>query len=393
MRHARPLSPTEFPTEPIHDREIERPAVAPSSLAAKDRFMPTTELEAVRTTSTRTGETIPELLAEQVRFRPEDVAVVHRDRSFTYRRLADDSALVAAYLRHLGAGPDDRIGVLADPSYDLALGTWGILRAGSAYLPLSPDYPAERLRFMIEDARAAIVFVQDELRPRLRELAPADTRVVTLSDARAFGRAQGITGADDGTLPPLPSPEPHHLAYVIYTSGSTGRPKGVMIEHRSLANQLRWLHNNHGLDERRRVLQKTPTSFDAAQWELLAPACGATVVMGEPGLYRDPDRMAEHIARHRITTLQCVPTCCGRCSTSKKRHGSPRSTSSSAGVRSSPGNSPGAARRPCRTPPSSTCTGRRSAPSTPRPTPSIRPPCGRDPGRCRSAPRPPTPSI
>ncbi|WP_254876042.1 amino acid adenylation domain-containing protein [Streptomyces sp. CAI-85] len=270
--------------------------------------MPTTELEAVRTTSTRTGETIPELLAEQVRFRPEDVAVVHRDRSYTYRRLADDSALVAAYLRHLGAGPDDRIGVLADPSYDLALGTWGILRAGSAYLPLSPDYPAERLRFMIEDARAAVVFVQEELRPRLRELAPADTRVVSLSDARAFGRAQGITGADDGTLPPLPSPEPHHLAYVIYTSGSTGRPKGVMIEHRSLANQLRWLHESHGLDERRRVLQKTPTSFDAAQWELLAPACGATVVMGEPGLYRDPDRMAEHIARHRITTLQCVPT-------------------------------------------------------------------------------------
>ncbi|MFJ6728622.1 amino acid adenylation domain-containing protein [Streptomyces sp. NPDC091281] len=278
--------------------------------------MPTTELEAVRTATTdssvRTGETIPELLAEQVRARAEDVAVVHRDRSFTYRRLADDSALLAAYLRHLGTVPDDRVGVFAAPSYDLALGTWGILRSGGAYLPLSPDYPDERLRFMIEDARAGVVFTQPELRGRLRELAPPGTRVVTWSDARAYGRAHHVTGQDDGAPPDpsaaVPGPRPHHLAYVIYTSGSTGRPKGVMIEHRSLAGQLRWLHGTHGLDERRRVLQKTPTSFDAAQWELLAPAVGATVVMGEPGLHRDPDRIAAHIARHRITTLQCVPT-------------------------------------------------------------------------------------
>jgi amino acid adenylation domain-containing protein len=267
--------------------------------------MPTTELEDVRITTARAGETIPDLLAEQLRSRPDEIAVVHRDRSLSYRRLAADSALVADYLRHLGAAPDDRIGVFAAPSLDLALGTWGILRAGSAYLPLSPDYPAERLRFMIEDSRAAIVFVQPELRSRLRELAPASTRLVTLGDARAYAATRRAARHEDG---PPSGPRPHHLAYVIYTSGSTGRPKGVMIEHRSLANQLRWLHDVHGLDAGSRVLQKTPTSFDAAQWELLAPACGGTVVLGEPGLHRDPDRIAEHIARHRITTLQCVPT-------------------------------------------------------------------------------------
>lgn len=273
--------------------------------------MPTTELEDVRITTRQAGETVPGLLAEQVRAHPDDIAVVHGDSSYSYRRLDDDSELVAAYLRHLGAAPDDRIGVFAAPSYDLALGTWGILRAGGAYLPLSPDYPSERLRFMIEDSRADLVFVQPELLPRLRELAPASTRLVTLADAEAYALARLGHDQHDSSPPgsaPADGPRPHHLAYVIYTSGSTGRPKGVMIEHRSLANQLRWLRERHGLDARRRVLQKTPTSFDAAQWELLAPACGSTVVLGEPGLHRDPDRIAEHIARHRITTLQCVPT-------------------------------------------------------------------------------------
>ncbi|MEU2729804.1 amino acid adenylation domain-containing protein [Streptomyces griseoviridis] len=268
--------------------------------------MPTTELEDVRITTAGAGETIPELLAERVRSHPDGIAVVHGDSTFTYRRLADDSAVVAAYLRHLGASADDRVGVFAAPSYDLALGTWGILQAGSAYLPLSPDYPPERLRFMIEDSRASVVFVQPELRERMRELAPPSTRLITLDDARAHALAHPGGARHAGA--PAEGPRPHHLAYVIYTSGSTGQPKGVMIEHRALANQLRWLHERHGLDARRRVLQKTPTSFDAAQWELLAPACGATVVLGEPGLHRDPDKIAAHIARHRITTLQCVPT-------------------------------------------------------------------------------------
>ncbi|MER7972321.1 amino acid adenylation domain-containing protein [Streptomyces sp. NPDC096080] len=264
--------------------------------------MPTTQLEDVRIPTAPTGETIPGLPAERVRSHPDGVAVVHGDTTYTYRRLDEESAVVAAHLRRLGASADDRIGVFAGPSWDLAVGTWGILRAGSAYLPLSPDYPPERLRFMIEDSRASVVLVQPELRERLRDLAPPSTRLITLDDARAH--AVGGPPSDV----PEDGPKPHHLAYVIYTSGSTGQPKGVMIEHRSLANQLRWLHDRHGIDGRRRVLQKTPTSFDAAQWELLAPACGATVVLGEPGLHRDPDRIAAHIARHRITTLQCVPT-------------------------------------------------------------------------------------
>jgi amino acid adenylation domain-containing protein len=102
--------------------------------------------------------------------------------------------------------------------------------------------------------------------------------------------------------------QPEHLAYIIYTSGSTGRPKGVMIEHRSIVNQMRWLRAAYRLDRERIVLQKTPMSFDAAQWEILAPSCGSTVVMGDPGMHREPERLIEAIMRHGVTTLQCVPT-------------------------------------------------------------------------------------
>lgn len=259
------------------------------------------ELEDIDTESAAAVQSITGMLAEQVANRPDDTAAVHRDTALTYRELDARSAALAGRVRAAGAGPDTCVGVYAEPSLDLMTGVWGVLRSGAAYLPLSPDYPDERLRHMLEDSRTAIVVVQPHLRERLERLAPAGTTVVTAADAQAYAdRHPDLPGPAD--------PRPRHLAYVIYTSGSTGRPKGVMIEHRSIAAQMRWLRATHGLDHRRRVLQKTPISFDAAQWELLAPACGATAVMGEAGLYRDPDRIARHVRRHRITTLQCVPT-------------------------------------------------------------------------------------
>ncbi|NTZ10062.1 AMP-binding protein, partial [Burkholderia metallica] len=98
------------------------------------------------------------------------------------------------------------------------------------------------------------------------------------------------------------------LAYVIYTSGSTGKPKGVMIEHRSIVNQMRWLAGSCGLGPGKTLLHKTPISFDAAQWEMLAPATGCTLVVGRPGVHRSVDELIDTIVRYQVTTLQCVPT-------------------------------------------------------------------------------------
>ncbi|MGW5051340.1 amino acid adenylation domain-containing protein [Actinokineospora sp. NPDC004072] len=237
--------------------------------------------------------TLPELLAEQVRLRPDAVAVVHGQRALDFRGLQERAAAVAGRLRELGVGGDDRVGLFVEPSVDLLVGAWGVLLAGAAYLPLSPEYPEDRLRYMVDDARVRVVFTQEELAGRVAQLAPAGTTVVTAADVAE---------------PAAVVPDPRELAYVIYTSGSTGKPKGVMIEHRSVVSQLGWLRAEQGIGPGAVVLQKTPMSFDAAQWEILAPACGATVVMGDPGVYRDPERLIETIREHGVTTLQCVPT-------------------------------------------------------------------------------------
>ncbi|MBM7117218.1 amino acid adenylation domain-containing protein [Archangium primigenium] len=249
-------------------------------------------------------KSLPALLWEQVGLRPQATAVVYGEERLSYEALAERAAELSAYLRWLGVAPDECVGLFVEPSLDLMVGAWGILLSGAAYLPLSPEYPEERLRYMIEDSRSRILFCQDTLKAKLAELAPRDTRIVTLEEAAAFARAQPRAPSLETDI----HPRPGNLAYIIYTSGSTGKPKGVMIEHRSIVNQMHWLKTVHGLNESTVVLQKTPMSFDAAQWEILALACGARVVMGGPGVYRDPERLIQTIARHGVTTLQCVPT-------------------------------------------------------------------------------------
>jgi amino acid adenylation domain-containing protein len=249
-------------------------------------------------------ECLPDLLREQVRVRPDSVAVVFDEESLTYRELAGRSAELAACLRHLGVSPDDCVGIFVEPSIDLMVGAWGILFSGGAYVPMSPEYPEERLRYMIEDARAGVIFTQEKLRDRLAELAPDGTKIVTPKDAAQFARS--AAAPLEGESPA--GPRPDSLAYVIYTSGSTGKPKGVMIEHRSIVNQMHWMREVQGLGPDKVVLHKTPMSFDAAQWEILSPVCGSRVVMGRPGVYRDPEGLLETITKHDVTTVQCVPT-------------------------------------------------------------------------------------
>ncbi|MFJ8910034.1 amino acid adenylation domain-containing protein [Amycolatopsis sp. NPDC102389] len=244
----------------------------------------------------RSGTCLTDLLRHFSDTRPASVAVVDGDREMTFRGLEEASAELAAHLAGLGIGTDDTVGLHVEPSLELMAGAWGILAAGAAYLPLSPEYPEERLRYMLEDSGTGVVVTQPHLAGRLAGLAPAGTRIVSVTDSA------GATGA-------VPrGPRPDSLAYVIYTSGSTGKPKGVMIEHHSVVSQLRWLRACGHLDTTVTVLQKTPMSFDAAQWEILAPATGARVVMSPPGSFRDPEALIDTVVKHGVTTLQCVPT-------------------------------------------------------------------------------------
>ncbi|OKJ60221.1 amino acid adenylation protein [Streptomyces sp. CB02009] len=246
--------------------------------------------------------TLDRLLYAETLHRPDATAVAHEHETLTFRELSEGALVLAQYLRFLGAAADTRVGVHTDPSLELVTATWGTVCSGAAYVPLSPEYPEERVRYMIEDSSARIVVTQEHLRARVTDLAPPGTTVVTLADAvRHAWRTAGE------------EPEPYDiretdLAYVIYTSGSTGRPKGVMVEHRSIAAQMRWMAAEHRLAPGAVVLQKTPMSFDAAQWEILAPAVGARVAVGPPGVHRDPEALVDTVRRHGATMLQGVPT-------------------------------------------------------------------------------------
>ncbi|MFC5661619.1 amino acid adenylation domain-containing protein [Kitasatospora misakiensis] len=260
---------------------------------------------------------LPDLLRAQVTARPDATAVTGDGVRLSFRELGAAADALAAHLHRLGVAADDCVGLYTEPSPELMTGAWGILHAGAAYLPLSPEYPEERIRWMIESSGTRVIVAQERLRSRLAELVPPGTRIVTPADLpdQADPPDPGESthdGRHHGHIPHQghgpDGPGPESLAYVIYTSGSTGRPKGVMIEHHSIVSQLRWLADAGHLGPDATVLQKTPMSFDAAQWEILAPAAGAHVVMGAPGVYRDPEALIDTVLAHGVTTLQCVPT-------------------------------------------------------------------------------------
>ncbi|MFG3037660.1 amino acid adenylation domain-containing protein [Streptomyces sp. NPDC048330] len=242
--------------------------------------------------------TLDRMLHAQTLEDPHATAVTWGEGSLSFGELAEAALVVAGRLRGLGVGADTRVGVFVEPSCELVVGVWGVVCAGAAYVPLSPEYPEERVRYMIEDSGTRIVVTQEHLRHRVAELAPRGTRILTLD---------GPAEVED------PGPPPYtiaatDLAYVIYTSGSTGRPKGVMVEHRSIVSQMRWMAEEHGLGPGAVVTQKTPMSFDAAQWEILAPAVGASVAVGPPGVYRDPEGLIDAVRAQGATMLQGVPT-------------------------------------------------------------------------------------
>ncbi|HKV12008.1 MAG TPA: amino acid adenylation domain-containing protein, partial [Thermoanaerobaculia bacterium] len=204
---------------------------------------------------------------------------------------------LALRLRELGVGSEVPVGVCAERSPEMVVGLLAVLEAGGAYLPLDPDYPQDRLAFMLADSAVPVVLAQERLLDRLPEHG---ARVVLLDDVAAPGPEVG---------PIASGVRPENLAYVIYTSGSTGRPKGTMNTHRGIVNRLLWMQEEYGLTAGDRVLQKTPFSFDVSVWEFFWPLLtGARLVMAKPGGHQDPGYLVRTIQEEEITTLHFVPS-------------------------------------------------------------------------------------
>jgi amino acid adenylation domain-containing protein len=240
-----------------------------------------------------------QLFEAQAAQTPGAVALVYEDAELTYAELNRRANQLAHYLQKFGAGADARVGILLERSPELVVGLLGTLKAGAAYVPLDPSYPAERLAFMLADARVRVLLTVRQL----AEAVPGHAADVVCLDLDAEA-----IGAETGEHAPPTDVVAENLAYVIYTSGSTGRPKGAMLAHRGVVNSVWWMQRAHRLNADDATLLKTPLGFDASVWELFWPlSCGARVVIARPGGQKDTGYLVETIRKHLVTTIYFVP--------------------------------------------------------------------------------------
>ncbi|MDC0671967.1 non-ribosomal peptide synthetase [Nannocystis radixulma] len=239
----------------------------------------------------------------RVRENPDAVAAIfddgREDSTLTYAALNARANQLARHLQRLGVGRETLVALHLAPSLDVLVAILGVFKAGAAYVPLDPEYPAERIEFMLSDAQPAVVVTHRRLdRLRWEHGAP----VVCLDDD---GPRLDALAADDVAS----AVGPGDLAYVIYTSGSTGRPKGVMTEHRNLSNlievQARLAETGPG----ERLSQFASLCFDASVLEIcLALGTGATVCMGTREVLAPGAPLLGFLARHGVTTMVATPS-------------------------------------------------------------------------------------
>ena len=246
--------------------------------------------------------TLQELIEAQFAERGSAIAVIcDHDKVFGVPSLASaelnkKANQLAHSLRATGIGPGHIVALMVERSFAMMIGILGIIKAGAAYLPLSPDNPPARTDYMLKDAEVRVLLMHTKTAKK----TTFDGLIVNLDDPGTY------RGPEEN---PVIVNEARNLAYVIYTSGSTGKPKGVMIEHRSVVNRLHWMQSSYPIDRDDVILQKTPCYFDVSVWELFWWALqGAKLCFLMPGGERIPLAIIETIRRHRVTVLHFVPS-------------------------------------------------------------------------------------
>ncbi|WP_262844593.1 non-ribosomal peptide synthase/polyketide synthase, partial [Sphaerisporangium corydalis] len=284
-----------------------QPISAPDVLTPGERERVLVGWNATAATEYPTGACAHELFEWRARVDPEAVAVVHGDRRFTYAELDARADRLAAVLTARGVTLEHRV-ALAMPSSDLwVTAILAVLKAGAAFVPIDPGYPAERVRYMLGDAAPVLLLSTSEWAGGLPETT---TPVLLLDDPATFGPA----AFDPATFDPArdaprdrPAPMLANAAYVIYTSGSSGRPKGVIVSHAGIGAIVAGQIHRQEVGPGSKILQLVSTSFDAALWDLFgAVLSGATLVLpaGERPLGRD---LVDYVARHGVTHVALPP--------------------------------------------------------------------------------------
>ncbi len=228
---------------------------------------------------------------------PDHLALICDEQQMTYRELEQCSNQLAHYLGSRGIGVGAKVGLLLERSIEVYIAILGILKAGAAYVPIDPDYPADRVQYILSDSEVALLLTSTTMLSKHPDLhCPSfcfDLQVIS-------------------ALPTTPTGveiSPTELCYIIYTSGSSGRPKGVMLEHRSVASFVWSARDVYGVRSTDRFYQGFSIAFDASIEEIwLTFAAGATLVVGTAEMVRAGSELARILTRLEVTIFSCVPT-------------------------------------------------------------------------------------
>ncbi|QRK05993.1 amino acid adenylation domain-containing protein [Archangium violaceum] len=270
-----------------------------SELRAQRVLPPSEQLsarEALNATSAPIPDkSLPQLLAEQAALRPQHRAVVSSSKVLTYEELTRRAFHLGQRLASLGARTDAPVAVVMEKGWEQVVAVYAIHSAGAPYLPVDPEVPPERLRYLLQQGEVRLVLTQPQLDARLSWPEGVQRLLV-----------------EDGPVPepvaPAALPRSNDLAYVLYTSGSTGLPKGVMIEHRSVINRILDINARFAVGPEDKALALTALHHDLSVYDLFgALAAGATLVIPDADKVKDPSHQAEWMAREGITFWNSVP--------------------------------------------------------------------------------------
>jgi amino acid adenylation domain-containing protein len=273
----------------------------PEKMLNKVEMLPEDEKKRILFDFNQTQMTYPnekllqQLYEEQAGKTPDAAAVVFEDKIISYLDLNRRSNQVASLLRKKGIGADKIVGLQMNRSIELIVAILGILKAGGAYMPIEPDYPLERVQYMLRDANAMLVLTD----------SPEDT----ICGVEAINICDAVLFDGENADNPITVNASNHLAYIIYTSGSTGEPKGVMITHQSLHNFVKAVKQVIPFGKDSVVLSVTNICFDIFVFEIFTSLLsGSKVVLTNKDEQRLPHLLAGLIERHHVTTLLTTPT-------------------------------------------------------------------------------------
>jgi len=248
------------------------------------------------------GLLLHEIFEAQAQRWPNRAAVEFGSRTATYAELNARANQLARYLRARAVGRGAAVAMLLPRSIEAYTSILGILKAGAAYVPIDPEYPPDRIAWILADSGACALLTNSDLAARSQVFSGPAILIDVESDRIAVESSEDLPRDEE-------SAHPEDLCYVIYTSGSTGRPKGVMVEHRNVCHLVQTESRIFGMRRDDRVYQGAPLCFDLSVEEIwLAFGVGATLVAATPEMAHAGPDLARQLARCGVTVLSCVPT-------------------------------------------------------------------------------------